>query len=200
MENNRNFFKKRILIIMDMINGFCTEGALASPQFMQTIVPNISRLIQQELEKESRIIYFCDTHSEDDEEFKIFPPHCIAGTNECEVIDELKIDNMEIIQKNRYSGFFSTSLDEIMKSYPPDGTEIIICGNCTDICIHYTAEEFCNRNYSVTIPSSCVDTYDLSEEVCREFNLPISKAHNAKEINDFFLKKHFPNILGINVI
>ncbi len=191
--------KNRLLIIVDMLNGFCKKGALASPQFMSTIVPNLRILIKNELNSKTRIIYLADSHEKDDEEFKIFPPHCIKGSEESEIIDELKIDKMEIIYKNRYSGFFNTKLDKIIEGYSPLETEVIIAGNCTDICIHYTAEEFRNRNYTVIIPADCVDTFNLPESKCIELGMPLSLVHLSDEINDFFLNHHFPNILGIKI-
>lgn len=192
--------KNRILIIIDMLNGFCKKGALASPEFMQTIVPSIQTLLRREFVKNNRIIFLADSHKVNDEEFKIFPSHCISGTWESEVIDELKIDYMEIIYKNRYSGFFNTALETVLQKYSSADTEIVIAGNCTDICVHYTAEEFRNRDYNVIIPCDCVDTYDLTEEKCKSIGIPISKAHPANEINQFFFTKHFPNILGVKII
>lgn len=192
--------RNRVVFIIDMLNGFCKKGNLASPQFMHTIVPSLQKLIKNEMKNKNSIIYICDSHKENDEEFKIFPSHCIRNTWESEIIDELKTENMKIILKNRYSGFFNTELDKLIIKYLPDETDVIIGGNCTDICVHYTAEELRNRDYNVIISADCVDTYNLSEKKCKELGLSLYKAHPAYAINDFFLKKHFPDILGVKVI
>ncbi len=55
------------------------------------------------------IIYICDNHERDDREFDMFPPpHCIAGTEGSEIIDELEVapGGDKIIKKRRYSAFF----------------------------------------------------------------------------------------------
>ena len=35
------------------------------------------------------IIFTADTHAPDDLEFKMFPPHCVRGTSDVEIIPEL---------------------------------------------------------------------------------------------------------------
>lgn len=191
--------KKRLIIVVDMLNGFCKEGLVASPKFMDTIVPNIQKLLAKERQKKSKIVFLCDCHDKDDEEFKLFPPHCLRGTKEAQIIDELAYNpgspNEFIFEKNRYSPFFSTRanfdyfLTDSLRIYEihTKQYEVIITGVCTDICVHYTAEEFRNRDFEVIIPANCVDTYN-------------SPDHPADKINEFFLKYHFPNILGIKII
>ena len=58
------------------------------------------------------VIYLTDNHVPDDAEFKVFPPHAIAGTKGAEIIPELAPeDDEDVIPKRRYSGFFGTDLD-----------------------------------------------------------------------------------------
>ncbi|MBI4652356.1 isochorismatase family protein [Candidatus Desantisbacteria bacterium] len=90
---------------------------------------------------------------------------------------------------------FNTKLEKLIDEYLPFETDVIIGGNCTDICVHYTAEELRNRDYNVVIPADCVDTYDLSEKKCKELGLSLNKAHPAYAINDFFLKNIFLEFL-----
>ncbi len=102
--------KKRLIVVVDMLNGFCKEGALASPQFMQTIVPNIQKLLDAERQRRaegSTIVFIGDYHEKDDVEFNLFPPHCIAGTDEAEIIREMGFNELKEtrLHKSKYSPF-----------------------------------------------------------------------------------------------
>jgi len=88
----------------------------------------------------------------------MFPPHCIAGTVEAEVIPELAGYTGEIIPKKRYSGFFATNLEEKLKELQPD--KLIICGVLTNICVLHTTADARNRDYEVEIPVDCVASPD----------------------------------------
>ena len=94
-----------------MLRCFLEEGyPLYVGDKARRIIPNVQRLLEQELAQGSKVFFICDHHDPDDLEFKMFPPHCIEGTKEAEVIPELAQYEGEIIPKKRYSGFFNTAL------------------------------------------------------------------------------------------
>jgi nicotinamidase-related amidase len=74
------------------------------------------------------------------------------------VIPELREFADEIIPKRRYSAFFETNLDERLAELQPD--KIIIVGDCTNICVLYTAADARYRDYTVEVPADCVATFD----------------------------------------
>jgi hypothetical protein len=80
----------------------------------------VAGLLKRELELGSKVFFVCDHHDPDDLEFKIFPPHCIAGTPEAEVIPELARFRGEIIPKKRYSAFFGTPLEKKLRDLKPE--------------------------------------------------------------------------------
>ncbi len=148
-----------VVLVADMVRGFCEEGHnlyLGPP--VREIIPRIQKLLRQEKEKGSHIIFLCDTHDPDDLEFEMFPPHCIRGSEEPEVIPELQEFAEEIIPKRRYSAFFETNLGQRLKELNPD--KIIVVGDCTDICVMYTVADARNRDYAVEVPADCVATFD----------------------------------------
>src|SRR5438093_3680398 len=148
-----------VVIVADMVRGFCEEGHnLYVGPTIRKISPRIRELAEREKAARSHIIFICDAHDPDDKEFEMFPPHCIRGTEEPEVIPELAEFAAEIIPKRRYSAFFETSLDERLKELNPD--KIIIVGDCTNICVLYTAAEARYRDYAVEVPADCVATFD----------------------------------------
>ena len=147
------------VLVVDMLRGFLEEGyPLYIGEECRRIIPNIQRLLEHELELGSRIFYICDNHDPDDLEFKMFPPHCIAGTAEVDIIPELAEYPGEMIPKKRYSGFFGTSLEEKLKVLKPE--KLIICGVATNICVMHTTADARNRDYEVEIPVNCVASFD----------------------------------------
>jgi len=150
---------RRLVLVVDMVRGFCEEGhnLYVGPSIRQ-IIPRIRDLLQREREAGSHIIFLADTHDPDDLEFKMFPPHCIRGTEEPEIIPELQEFASEVIPKRRYSGFFDTNLAQRIEEIKPG--KIIIVGDCTNICVLYTAADARNRDYEVEVPADCVTTFD----------------------------------------
>lgn len=148
-----------VLLVVDMLDGFLTPGrALYCGDGARAIIPRVRALIERELARGSRIIFIHDTHDPDDREFEMFPPHCIRGTQEAELIPELADLPGEHLRKRRYSAFFETDLDERLREASP--SNVMICGVCTDICVLHTAADARNRDYRVEIDASCVASFD----------------------------------------
>jgi nicotinamidase-related amidase len=148
-----------VVLVADMVRGFCEEGRnLYVGPTIREVIPRIRELLERERAAGSRIIFICDTHDPDDKEFEMFPPHCIRGTEEPDVIPELAEFAEESIPKRRYSAFFETDLDQRLKEAQPD--KIIIVGDCTNICVLYTAAEARYRDYAVEVRADCVVTFD----------------------------------------
>lgn len=148
-----------VVIVADMVRGFCEEGHnLYVGPTIREIIPRIRELLKKEKEAGSHIIFLADTHDPDDLEFKMFPPHCIRGTQEPEVIPELKEFAEEVIPKRRFSGFFETNLEQRLKELKPQ--KIIVVGDCTNICVFFTVADARARDYEVEVPADCVATFD----------------------------------------
>lgn len=147
------------VIVVDMLRCFMEPGhPLYAGDKAREIIPNVQKLLAQELARGSKVFYVCDNHDPDDLEFEMFPPHCVAGTPEAEVIPELVKYAGEIIPKKRYSGFFNTDLEARLKELRPD--KLIICGVLTNICVMHTAADARNRDYPVEVPVDCVASPD----------------------------------------
>ncbi len=171
----------KVLIVVDMLEGFCTEGyPLYCGEDARKIIPFIQNKIKEYNENNDTIIFIADNHNSDDEEFQMFPPHCIKGTKEAEVLPELLnlAKNKKVIPKKRYSGFHETSLDEDLKRLDPDLVEVV--GVCTNICVFFTVEGLRNRDYKVRVYKDAVASFD-------------KKAHQ-------FALQQMKDILGAEVI
>lgn len=170
-------FRKRALIIVDMLNDFINEnGALYCGPQAQEIVKHIQERLMEYRHAQRPIIYLADAHSKHDIEFERFPEHCVAGTWGAQIINELKSTakenipppkingaNESIIRKTRYSGFYGTSLDIVLNPHfhlAPRVSEIEVCGVCTSICVMDTVGGLANRDYSTVVRRNCVADFD----------------------------------------
>jgi nicotinamidase/pyrazinamidase len=150
-----------VVLVVDMVRGFLEPGHnLYCGDESRAIIPRVQDLLKREKEAGSEIVFLSDHHLPHDLEFKMFPVHCVIGTEEPEVIAELAeyVTDSNVIPKNRYSGFFNTDLALRLERSNPK--KIIICGVCTDICVLHTAADARNRDYAVEVPADCVATFD----------------------------------------
>ena len=163
----------RLLINVDMVNGFVKEGAMADP-YIQHIIPEHIRLMQ---ENEGSIAIIKDTHKENCREFKRYPVHCVEGTEEAELADELKSFEKDalVYEKNSTSTIYAENfLADIDKM--ENLKEVIIIGCCTDICVLNLAIPLQNyfdqkdRNITITIPKNAVETYNAPNHNREEYN------------------------------
>ena len=90
----------------------------------------------------------------------MFPPHCIEGSEEEHIIDELSplAQDAQIVKKRRYSAFFETELAAMLDELAPD--KVVVMGDCTDICVLHTVAGLRNRDYPVEVPADCVASFD----------------------------------------
>ncbi len=157
---------KKALIIVDMLNDFVhPEGVLFCGESARRIIPYVADLLNKFRSQGNPIIYLMDNHSPEDEEFKLFPPHSIAGTWGAQIIPELAPqDNDHLIPKTRFSGFFKTNLENILEDISPD--EVWVVGVCTSICVMDTVADLKNRNYDVYVPVNGVADFDQEMHDC----------------------------------
>ncbi|MBQ1724785.1 MAG: cysteine hydrolase, partial [Muribaculaceae bacterium] len=106
---------KPAILVVDMLNDFVT-GALACDRG-RAIVPATARLLDAAREAGVPVIFCNDCHLPGiDHELALWGDHAIAGTPGAEVIPELKLSEKDyVVPKRRYSGFFQTSLDILLR-------------------------------------------------------------------------------------
>ena len=193
------------LASVDLTNGFCCEGPLASPR-VAGIIPATVRLFQRAYDLGVRhFLLPQDTHDADALEFLAYPPHAVGGTSESDTVDELKAlpfsDSFVIIPKNSVSCDIGTDLDPWLDAHP-GVTTFIVVGDCTDICVYLMAMHLRLRanvlgvgDARVIIPADCVQTYDLSVEAAAQVGaLP----HDGDLLHSTFLYHMALN--GIEVV
>jgi len=159
----------KAIIVVDVVNGFCRSGNLASER-LGAVVPGIRAYLAREVAAGAALIFLADTHQPDDPEFAMFPPHCVAGSGEEEIVDELRdpLADAPVVRKRRYSGFFGTDLERRLAALAPDVVEVV--GVCTDICVLHTVADLRNRDYRVVVRRELVETYDAPDHAADEIN------------------------------
>ncbi len=161
-----------------MIHDFADpSGALYCGPSMQRIIPVVASEISRARSSGEPVVYLTDNHLEDDAEFKMFPPHAIAGTKGAEIIPSLAPAAADtVIPKRRYSGFFGTDLDITLRERGVKTLRLV--GDCTNICVLYTAADARNLGYDVEVVRDGVTSFD--EEAHRDALRELEKTLGAK--------------------
>ena len=149
--------KKTAILVVDMLNDFVT-GALKCDRGL-AIVPKTAKLLQEARKNGVPVIFCNDAHVKDiDHELKLWGDHAIAGTPGAEVIPELEVcDKDYIVPKRRYSGFFHTDLDLLLKEL---GVEtVIMTGLHTHMCVRHTSADAYCLGYNVVVASDATDSF-----------------------------------------
>jgi nicotinamidase-related amidase len=155
----------KALLIIDMLNDFILSGAPLEVSEARNIIPNVKKEIEEARKNKDHIIYVCDSHTEDDKEFKIWPKHAVKGTEGAKVVKELSPQKEDfIIEKTTYDGFYQTELESLLKHLNVD--ELTIIGCVSNICILYTTSSAVLRRYKVNIPLNCIASIDEEGKAC----------------------------------
>ena len=152
---------RRALLVIDMIEDFVHEGgALYCGPSMAEIVPVIQRELERAHSGGEPVVYLTDEHLTDDGEFAQFPPHAIKGSSGARIVPEVAPRTGDIVvAKRRFSGFFATDLDITLRERGVDTLRLV--GDCTNICVLYTAADARNLGYAVEVVRHGVTSFDL---------------------------------------
>lgn len=161
---------RQALIVVDYSYDFIADdGLLTCGKPGQDIESFIVSRITHFNNREDHIFFLMDLHYDNDiyhPEYKLFPPHNIAGTSGRELFGEVgelynKIKNqtnVHFIDKRRYDSFYGTPLDSLLRERDIEQLEIV--GVCTDICVLHTAISAYNLGYQITIPEKGVASFN----------------------------------------
>ena len=161
---------KRALIVVDVQNDFCPGGALPVPGGDRT-VPVINRLIRRFEETGEPVFFTRDWHPAEHISFAEnggpWPTHCVAGTGGAEFHPELHVSDDAVIvskatkaEKESYSGFQGTDLDERLKAFGV--RELVVGGLATDYCVKATVLDGLENGYDVTVVSDGIAAVEVS--------------------------------------
>lgn len=143
----------KILVIIDMLNGFCRPGyPLSLGQSTYKLESYIANQIKQTKLQGGVVIFVSDAHDICDPEINNpYPLHCMKGTKEADIVQTLRpyAQDSIVLTKNTISVFYNTRLQEVLDKISVD--EVLIAGVCTEICDLFAAYEFRIRGYKVRV-------------------------------------------------
>ncbi|MEZ5837668.1 MAG: isochorismatase family protein [Geminicoccaceae bacterium] len=196
------------LVVVDEVNGFCRVGGgnlapQAADEQISRMIAMTGDIARRFTDRRWPVLAFLDTHEPDRPE-PPYPPHCIKGTGEEELVDELAWlaghHDVTLIRKDCINGFVGA----IEPTFKAHGTShnrcidwvnahrlqtIVTVGICTDICVmDFVLTMLSARNHAlmptlrdiVVLEPACA-TYDLPLEVARNLGLPDTAAHPKAE-------------------
>ncbi len=115
----------------------------------------MARLLEAARARAMPVIFTCEVHRPEQVDFGREldgdePIHCVENTPGAELADGLGPRAGEwTIHKRRYSAFFATDLDLLLRGLCVD--TIIACGLLTDVCVHYTCVDAHQLDYRVRV-------------------------------------------------
>lgn len=164
------------LVVIDMQNGFChPEGSFAQLgldiEATNRAIEGCRRLIEAAREAGVPIIYTRYVYRPDYLDGGVLVQDILpaladakslaAGTWDADIVDELEPQPQDfIVDKNRYSAFYATSLATILSSLRI--SNLVICGVTTNMCVETTARDASQMDYRVFVVGDA--TGELDEE------------------------------------
>ena len=147
---------KQAVLVIDMLNDFIT-GALKCDRGA-AIVPKTVALVEGARKAGVPVIFCNDAHLTVDHELKHWGVHAMAKTNGAKVIPELGVCKKDfVIAKRRFSGFFHTDLDLLLRELGVD--TVIVAGLQTHICVQHTIADAYYLGYDVVVPKDATDCF-----------------------------------------
>lgn len=151
---------KKAILVIDMQRDFIDAGAPIECPGGREIISPIQQLLDLGHRRGVPVIYTQEAHRGQGVDFGREldgeePVHCVEGTPGVEIIPDLAPRPGDfVIVKRRYSAFFATDLDLLLRGLEVD--TLILTGVATDVCVRATAQDAQQLNYRVIVPEECV--------------------------------------------
>jgi nicotinamidase-related amidase len=157
------------LLLVDVLHGFLSpEGTLYHPDAKAAAEP-LRQLRDTARAAERLIVYAMDHHRPGVFDFELLHvrEHCVAGEADAEPFEDfVPADgalNEIAITKRRYSAFYGTELDMLLREHRID--TVVLAGVKTNVCLRATAQDAFAGGYRVIVPrdATCSNRPHLAE-------------------------------------
>jgi nicotinamidase-related amidase len=157
------------LLLVDVINDFDFPRGRSLVRFALPAARRIAALKRRLRRGKVPAIYVNDNFGRWQSDFKAQVARCISESAIGADVVKLLLPEEDdyFVLKPKHSGFYSTSLELILRYL---GTKtLILTGFATDICILFTANDAYMRDFKLLIPSDCVasETSAASKAACQ---------------------------------
>ena len=168
------------LLVVDMQRFFLETDSPAFTCGGPAIVPNVQRLIDTFRKRQRPVIFTRHVHHPSGMDAGImgwwWDGMCLEGSPESEVYQPLAPQKGEKeVLKHRYSAFFNTDLDTILRCQGIK--DIVITGVMTNMCCESTARDAYFRDYRVFFPADATGAIMEEMHVASLLNLAYGFAH-----------------------
>jgi ureidoacrylate peracid hydrolase len=163
--------EKTAMLVVDMQNDFVQEGAPIEVPHARAMVPRLNCLLAVCRASKIPVIYIHHVIRGGDIDAGRLADHhaairhntaLIAGTPNVEIYDGLKPHTGDlVVAKPRYSAFYGTDLEAILRSKGID--TLLISSTVTNVCCDSTARDAFSRDYKVIFLSDGTATRDLPD-------------------------------------
>jgi nicotinamidase-related amidase len=146
-------------MLVDVINDFFHPDGRNYHDVYEPILERILVLLEAARQAHAPIFHVMEGHPRGpgrDFEWKKLPEHCFLGELEAEPAAGVNIraGSEYVVRKRRYSGFFATDLDLLLRE--AGVTRIVIVGVKTHVCVRATAQDAFGYGYEVIVPREAV--------------------------------------------
>lgn len=164
-------FQDTALILVDIQNDFCPDGALAVNEGDQ-IVPIVNRMIPEFPLIISTQDWHPANHISFHERGGPWPPHCVQSTRGAELHPDLKTESIAHYfhkatspEKDDYSEFEGKdakgrTLDDLLRSYGVD--KVYVVGLATDYCVLETVLDGIKYGYDVYVVTDAMRAVNVT--------------------------------------
>jgi nicotinamidase/pyrazinamidase len=166
-----------ILWEVDVQRDFVLPGGKLYVPGAEKLLPNIRRLTDAAREGRVFLVSHGDFHAPEDPEFKMFPPHCVKGTQGAELVPEaltekvFRIPNdadaklpqdlakyqQILLEKQTLDIFQSRHAEELLQKLG-DHAEFVVFGVVTEYCVKFAAQGLLRRGRKVAIVRDAIET------------------------------------------
>jgi nicotinamidase-related amidase len=143
------------LLLIDVINDLEFPGGAELLQSALPAAENIARLKERAQQAHVPVIYVNDNFGKWRSDFKRIVTHCLQENVRGRPIAELlrPEDDDYFVLKPKHSGFFSTTLDLLLKYL--GARTLVLTGFAGNNCVLFTANDAYLRDYQLIIPGDC---------------------------------------------
>jgi nicotinamidase-related amidase len=150
---------KTALVIVDLQTGAFTEGDALPLVGAAAVLPKAKQVLAAARAAKLPVIHFKEVHRKEMVDFGreldgAEPVHCLETWANTDYYWELApIDGEFAISKRRYSCFFGTDLEILLRGLQVD--TLVLMGTMTNVCVHYTAADAHQRDYHFHVVEDC---------------------------------------------
>ena len=152
-----------VLVVIDIQGGESQGSGSSTIPFMSDYQKHMDRapaLVEKARECHVPIVFFQEVHRRNLVDFGreldgVEGVHLLEGDPGTEIAKELEMRPDDyLIRKRRYSCFFGTDFEILLKGLQAD--TLILIGGHTDVCVHYTFVDGHQHDYFCRVVEDCV--------------------------------------------